>query len=387
MKNKILHLSHTDINFDSRIIKEMISLQKIFPDSEIQGIGIKLDENEKLKKSNTTNSLEILSLSLHSKKLTLIPKSLRHFFTLIEFFIRVMFDKRRLKSPNIVHSHDVIPIPICLIMKLFFGSKIIYDAHELESDRAGLGKIMGKAVLLVEKIAWKWIDGFITVSPEIMNWYYEEFSDKPGKVILNSPLIQEDHLSKNIQKDYLKKIFNIPDESIIYIYIGMLTEGRGIKNLLAVFEKLKNTKHHIVFLGHGHLSDHIKLKQNNNSNIHLHESVKHEQVVPIASSADIGLCMLENVSLSDYLCLPNKLFEYSFANLHIISSSFPSIRNFIEKYNCGICCEDSEESIVCAIENMQEIIDSDEKKFSKIIAECSWERQEKNLYDVYNEFL
>ena len=69
MKNKILHLSHTDINFDSRIIKEMISLQKIFPDSEIQGIGIKLDENEKLKKSDTTNSLEILSLSLHSKKL------------------------------------------------------------------------------------------------------------------------------------------------------------------------------------------------------------------------------------------------------------------------------------------------------------------------------
>ena len=131
-----------------------------------------------------------------------------------------MFDKRRLKSPNIVHSHDVIPIPICLIMKLFFGSKIIYDAHELESDRAGLGKIMGKAVLLVEKIAWKWIDRFITVSPEIMNWYYEEISEKPGKVILNSPLIQEDQLSKNIQKDYLKKIFNIPDESIIYIYIG-----------------------------------------------------------------------------------------------------------------------------------------------------------------------
>ena len=387
MKNKILHLSHTDINFDSRIIKEMISLQKIFPNSEIQGIGIKLEENETLDKSDTTDSLDILTLSLYSKKMTLLPKSLRHLFTLFEFFIRVMLDKRRLNSPNIVHSHDIIPLPICLIMKLFFGSKIIYDAHELESDRAGLGKFMGKAVFLVEKIAWRWIDGFITVSPEIMSWYYKKFSNKPGKVILNAPLIKEENFSKNIEKNYLKRIFNIPDKSIIYIYIGMLTEGRGIENLLTVFEKFKNSKHHLVFLGHGHLSELIELKQNNNSNIHLHKSVKHEQVVPIASSADVGLCMLENVSLSDYLCLPNKLFEYSFANLHIISSNFPSIKNFIEKYNCGICCEDSEESIVNAIENIQKIIDSDEKKFSRIIAECSWEHQEKNLFDVYNEVL
>ena len=387
MKNKILHLSHTDINFDSRIIKEMVSLQKKFPNSEIQGIGIKLDENEMLEKSDTTDSLEILTLSLYSKKMIYLPKPLRHIFTLFEFFTKVMIDKRRLKSPNIVHSHDIIPLPICLIMKLFFGSKIIYDAHELESDRAGLGKFMGKAVLLVEKIAWRWIDGFITVSPEIMDWYYKKFSNKPGRVILNVPFIQEDSFSRNIQKDYLKKKFNIPDQSIIYIYIGMFTEGRGIKNLLSVFEKLKNSKHHLVFLGHGHLSDYIKLKQSNNSNIHLHKSVRHEQVVPIASSADVGLCMLENVSLSDYLCLPNKLFEYSFSNLHIISSNFPSIKNFIEKYNCGICCEDSKESILCAIENIQKILDSDEKKFSKIISECSWERQEKYLFDVYNDVL
>ena len=118
MKNKILHLSHTDINFDSRIIKEMVSLQKKFPNSEIQGIGIKLDENEMLEKSDTTDSLEILTLSLYSKKMIYLPKPLRHIFTLFEFFTKVMIDKRRLKSPNIVHSHDIIPLPICLIMKL-----------------------------------------------------------------------------------------------------------------------------------------------------------------------------------------------------------------------------------------------------------------------------
>ena len=85
-------------------------------------------------------------------------------------------------------------------MKLFFGSKIIYDAHELESDRAGLGKFMGKAVFLVEKIAWRWIDGFITVSPEIMSWYYKKFSNKPGKVILNAPLLKKKIFQKILKR-------------------------------------------------------------------------------------------------------------------------------------------------------------------------------------------
>ena len=48
MKN-IIHLSHTDIRYDSRIIKEMLALSKAYPSYRIQGLGIKLSENEDLK--------------------------------------------------------------------------------------------------------------------------------------------------------------------------------------------------------------------------------------------------------------------------------------------------------------------------------------------------
>ena len=42
-----------------------------------------------------------------------------------------------------------------------------------------------------------------------------------------------------------------------------------------------------------------------------HKSKK--KLTNLIKEADVGLCLVENVSLSDYYCLPNKLFEYAFA--------------------------------------------------------------------------
>ena len=76
-----------------------------------------------------------------------------------------------------------------------------------------------------------------------------------------------------------------------------------------------------------------------NSNIHLHKKVPHNQVVNLIKSADVGICIIENVSLSDYYCLPNKLFEYSFAGLRVIGSDFPEISNYILSNKLGEVCK------------------------------------------------
>ena len=45
------------------------------------------------------------------------------------------------------------------------------------------------------------------------------------------------------------------------------------------------------------------------------------------------MCLIQNVSLSDYYCLPNKLFEYCFAEIPVLASNFPDISQTVEKYD------------------------------------------------------
>ena len=42
----ILHLTHTDINSDSRILKEMNSIADNFINTNVKGIGVKIDEEK-----------------------------------------------------------------------------------------------------------------------------------------------------------------------------------------------------------------------------------------------------------------------------------------------------------------------------------------------------
>ncbi len=374
----ILHLSHTDIRYDARIIKEMYAISNEFGDSEIQGIGIELDEKNKI--SNLANELDIVSLNLKSKKIKFLPKVIRHLLTLSEFFIKTITCKKRNKKIEVIHCHDTVALPVALFLKFLCKCKLIYDAHELESDRAGISKLMGKMVYLFEKYAWKKIDSFITVSPEILSWYVQNFGNKKSEVILNSPFSKDFKLEKN-KSSYLRDYFSIPSSNPIYLYVGFFTSGRGINTLIEIFKKEQSRS--IVFLGYGNLYQTLKNAEQEFENIHVHDAVMPEKVLEVSSSADFGLCLLENVSLSDYLSLPNKLFEYTFGNLLVLCSDFPAIRNFVYKYKCGLVCKNVNDipSYLKTIENLRT---NDHLNFNCLHEDCSWEAQEKKIIGLYN---
>ena len=120
--------------------------------------------------------------------------------------------------------------------------------------------------------------------------------------------------------------------------------------------------------------------------IYVHDAVAHEQVVPIAKSADIGLCLIQNISLSDYFCLPNKLFEYSFSGLPVLASRFPDISALVKKYNLGICCDLDSKSIYRAIKEF-EVLGEFPKIDTNLLYELSWGAQEKKLLELYESII
>lgn len=374
----ILHLTHTDIDSDSRILKEMSSIAKANSSYYVSGIGVTREED-----SNAIDEglgFSTYSIVLKSRKLTFLPTVIWHLFALIELVFKVIYKAIQLK-PDVVHCHDTLVLPSGAIVKLFTGAKLIYDAHELESNRNGLSRTHGRITLLTEKILWKLVDALIVVSPSIDNWYKGNVGEKHSEIVMNSPVYEINELSSD--KSYLRKKFLIPDDSIIFLYIGILCNGRGIDLITEAF-KDSSINSSIVFLGYGALSDELKTLSDNYANIYVHDAVPHEQVVPIAKSADVGLCLIQNVSLSDYYCLPNKLFEYCFAGIPVLASDFPDISRTVSRYKLGKCCELTLDSVRKVIKEFESMGDLPEINADNLY-ELSWGAQEKKLIKLYSD--
>ncbi len=373
----ILHLTHTDIRSDSRILKEMGCLAREYPAANILGLGIMLEEE--VHKTEESLPFDVVSFKLMSRKWFLLPKAIRHIFILIELVMRMLL--RALKhKPRVIHCHDTVVLPLGWLLKKLTKAKLIYDAHELESDKNGQTPLMSKGTLWIEKFVWPCVDTLIVVSPSIAGWYERHLGVVKTEVVMNSPYI--DTQFREVNAFYLRDKFNIPLEAKIYIYIGILGYGRGIELILEVFKKT-TTQSHVVFLGYGELAARIKQDGLDYHNIHYHEAVPHSQVVGIARSADFGFCLVQNVSLSDYYCLPNKLFEYAFAGLPVLASNFPDISALVQEYDLGKCIELSMTSIGETLDSLQ----FQEKKMINTLSlyPLSWQAQEEKIINLYHQ--
>jgi glycosyltransferase involved in cell wall biosynthesis len=368
---KLLHLSHTDIKNDSRILKQMHALHVV--GYKVSGIGI--ISNERAVKTDSPLKINLNHISLYSRNLTFFPKIIRHFFSILEMIVKILPQALR-ERPNIIHCHDVVILPIGCFIKWLTGARLIYDAHELESCRNGLNRFESLLILWIEKFFWPFIDALILVSPSIKLWYQKNIGPKKTTILLNSPSFV---LIGRYEENYLRKKFSIPTQNKIFIYVGQFSLGRGIDLLTHVFTNSKVSSH-LVFLGFGELFLKLKHLARQHVNIHLHDDVPHSEVIPIVQSADYGLCLIENVSLSDYYSLPNKLFEYCFAGTPVLASDFPDIRIIIKRYNIGECCKVEKEKILKAILKIER--KKNVRNFEDLTP-LSWTRQEKKLLALY----
>ena len=372
MTSTILHLSASDISHDSRILKAINVGENCNFIVNYVGLADRSAENF------VSSSESRILVNPNIRNYSLIPILIQRFVILVQFYVICL--KTILKvNPTIIHCHDVLPLPAVILSKLFRQFKVIYDAHELESNKNYQSRLGGKLIFVLERILLPYCNHLITVSPSIKLWYRNELYDGPITVILNSPVIQAK--VQNGAKYTLRDILEIPPSQKIFIYVGMLIKGRGIDLILQAFQKA-NLDASIVFLGDGELKSDILNASKKNTNIYWLPPVPHQEVVELISSADIGVCLIENVSLSDYFSLPNKLFEMTFAGLRVIASNFPDIRDYLDKTGLGTLTNlEINETVAAFIAEAKN--SSDFGKSNDALMNYSWQNQSSKLAEIY----
>lgn len=374
-----LHISLTEMRNESRVLKEVNSILSYNITSKVYIASLHADdlEEEKVYKNN----LILNRFKLSSRKLSknLFVQILKY----LEFIFRVMFFYMK-KDIKIVNIHSLTLLPLGVLLKYFYKSILIYDTHELETETNGLKGIRKKLAKFMEKKLIKKCNLVFVVSENIADWYQKEYNIKRPVVVKNAPRLT--HIKNT---NHFRENLGINYDSVIALYQGGLSRGRGVDLLLECFKKRTDEKVVIVFMGYGQLEEDIKIASKENNNIFFHPAVAPEIVLEYTSSADIGISFIENTCLSYYFCLPNKLFEYAMVGLPVIVSNMKEMKELVEKYNMGIVVDYNKIDYLDSV--IDKILESDINQMKQNARRCaeenSWEKQEKKMINEYKRVL
>lgn len=319
-----LHLVRNSVLGDSRVIKEVRSLADsgIFSAVRVAGFSA----------SNRDLEFNLGSVGVHCIGLrsTALPKDV------ISQAVKFVEWRRRILSlycqlpVSVVHCHDLEPLPIAVALKNRTGCKIIYDAHELETERTGYVGFRKALNVHLESRLINHVDGLLTVSPSIVKWYKEKYPGLQIELVRNVPEVS----CSGIEMRDLRGEFGVPDDALLFAYVGGIKRGRGVEDLLEVFGR-DGVKHHLLFVGSGPMAGIVTAKAEICRRIHITDPVAPEMVVSLIRSVDIGVCLIEDVSLSYRYSLPNKLFECILAGVPVVVSKLPDMSALVEEHNAG----------------------------------------------------
>jgi len=360
---------------ESRLLKQVHSLKKanVFNSIFIIALG-----SDKLKKH------EIISSGVELFRLCLISRRLPRFWLFqvvkyIEIFIRLVLKIRKLGA-NVVNAHSLAALPIACICKALFGAKVIYDAHELETEQVGGMSLRKKISKWVEKKFIHCGDLMIVVSESIADWYVDEYNIKRPSVVFNVPKKRE--LQK---KNHFREQIGIRNDQVILLYQGGLAAGRGVNSLLVAFKARQDDKVVAVFMGYGPLQQTIQTAAAEQQNIFYHPAVIPQVVLEYTASADLGISLIENTCLSYYYCMPNKLFEYAMAGLPVLVSNMKDMSELVTKHQMGAVVTDfSAAGINRALDDflMQDLATMKVNAY-RVACDNAWEVQEQRMLAAY----
>jgi len=369
---KVANIVFNPFTNDSRVLKESISLSANGYKVEVIAHG-----DEGLKEQERVKGVIVKRLNyLNRKKTTSKFAKLKIYLFWLKDVIKCV------KEFDILHCNDLNTLPIGFIIKKFFNKniKVVYDAHEYETETYALKGTSQKVAKIVEKYLINYVDATITVSESIADEYVKLYGIKKPYIVLNTPPYKEIE-----KKDIFRKKFGIKKEKMIFLYQGGLGKGRGIEVLLKTFKSLESSDAVIIFMGYGEYEKKIKKYAKEYENIYFHDAVSPDVLLDYTSSADFGISTIEDICLSYRYSLPNKMFEYIMADIGVIVSNLPEMKKVVKKSQVGVVAEENsinglKQAIKKAIEMDKNSLRKNIKKAKKLY---NWQNQEKVLLDVY----
>ena len=291
-------------------------------------------------------------------------------------------------KPNIIHCMNFYTLHVGYLMKKFFDIPYVYDSHDLFIGQLHMNKKsphIKRFFMIREKFLAKNASAVIQTT-ESRKDQFEKWYNISAQVIMNKALLPTPR--KNISS-----IHNHPEiirtSKKKLVYIGSITQSRGIEQLLEATRDMNDVQ--IFILGHSFGTFGNNLLDKYKERIVFIPAVKQDEIAQALKVFDLGITLIQNNCLSYYFSCPTKFWELITAGIPQIASDFPEMRKVIIENKVGPIGRVVNPADINQIQNnIKEMLTNPEemrvygKNCLKLRKILSWEEESKKLVKLYS---
>jgi len=288
---------------------------------------------------------------------------------------------------DVWHSHDLNTLYVgWKCKKRAPGTRLVYDSHELATERSRMGRIARRWATWNERRGLPHTDQVIFTTRSRAQFVVDKYRIPFPTLIRNVPEVIE------VEDGWdLREKLDIPRSQRVLVYQGSIQENRGVEESIgAVADHLEDCV--LVVIGYGHhrpVLEQMVEERELGQKVKFFGPIPNDELLFYTSSADVGMCCIRGNSLSYRWSLPNKLFEYMMAGIPVVASDFEEMGRVVREEGVGTVCDpDEPESIaaaVAAIVDDPAAADGYRRATRTAIERYNWGVEEKVLLTLYED--
>ena len=301
--------------------------------------------------------------------------------------------------PDALHAHDmhVIGVASRAVGRAALRGrdvKFVYDAHEYVPGLSQYGGRTPRTIAAWAQHEREYIrtaDRVITVSPAIARTLRRRYRlDREPTVVINSP----DLADQDTEVSGIRATIGLAGDVPLLVYSGGITHARGVETAIAALPHLPGVQLAVVCVPSTATKPVAVLRElaealDVDDRVHYLEPVAPREVVHFLRTADVGLIPILRYP-SHEMALPNKVFEYAFAGLPVVTSDMPTLEEFVGKTGIGEVFE-AENPVDLAAKVMRVLADPasyrERTASPELQDEMSWQTQAGHLRSLYADLL
>ena len=288
---------------------------------------------------------------------------------------------------DLIHTHDIQPIPAAILLKWLYRAKAVHDAHENVDGSFGENFISKLAVKL-ESYYIARADHVITVGERLKQALIKRGA-KQVTVVGNWRRLHGTPIDAG-RVSQVRQTYRLDDYTLVISYLGLFFPHRTLPPLL---EAVAQSPDVILLIGgRGPLEEVIVEYAEENPNIVMLGWVPMEDVDLYTHLSDVVYyCLDPETSHQAYYVAPNKLFESLIAGKAIIArKGVGEIGEILEDIQSGILLEEvTPQTLQEAFDSLRqpEILQHLQQNALIHREQYTWETAEQRLADIYTACL